>query len=220
MRARAMLVGWGVIGLLASRSIQAQNIVSNPGFESGFTGWVTNQGLWFLPTGLGGFDPGGGTHSGTGKAITACGGAACIAADPSASGSWLYQDLPTVVGQSYALSFWLETTGTPASGTAQFRALFGNTVAADFPSLTGSSIYTQYFNTLSLIASSTTTRLEFLGRNAVSYVQIDDISVTANASPPPITTAPEPTSVALMGSGLFGILPITRRRARRRQAIG
>ncbi len=210
MRGRVMLVCCGVVGLLASRSVQAQNVVTNPGFESGFSGWTENGVKWFLPTGSGGYDPGGGTHGGTGKAITVCGGVSCMAADPAILGAWLYQDLNTVVGQSYTLSFWLYSNGaSTADRPVQFRALFGNTVAADFTALPTSDVFTQYFNTVPLIATSTTTRLELLGRDDPSYLQLDDISVTAS------TTTPEPSSMALVSGGLLAMLAVTRRTRRR-----
>jgi hypothetical protein len=218
MRARAKLLGWGIIGMLASGSVQAQN---NPGFE--------NSGVNAKPTGLSGWTYGsnwsnigdylqsvpGTPHTGNGMAISACGGVACLKKDSEANAfGWLYQDLATTIGQSYTLSFWLKVGGSPELGQAQFQAFFGNTQAFNLSSLTGAPQYVQYTNN-ALVATASVTRLEFVGFNAPSYNFLDDVSVTANPNTLPVTTAPEPASVALMAGGLLGLLVVSRRRTRR-----
>src|SRR5689334_5190024 len=68
----------------------AANIVVNPGFELGLSNWtVDNNGGWFIDT-----IP----HSGNNDIATVCGGAICL--DP-VNGAFFYQDLSTVIGQSY-----------------------------------------------------------------------------------------------------------------------
>jgi len=220
MRARAKMLWCGAIGLLAGHSVQAQNIVSNPGFENlgavnpkGLTGWTYSPSSW---SNIGDYTQSvpGSPRTGNGVAVDVCGGVACLRKDSEANAfGWLYQDLATTIGQSYTMSFWLKVGGSPDVGQAQFQAFFGNTQTFNLSSLTGSSQYLQYTNS-ALVATSSVTRLEFVGFNAPSYNFLDDINVMANPNAPPITTAPEPASVALLGSGLLVIVAVTRRRAR------
>jgi len=53
-----------------------------------------------------------------------------------------------------------------------------------------------------LTASTTSTVLEFTGREDPAYLQLTDISVTADASP----TVPEPAPLTLIGGGLLGMI--------------
>ena len=68
---------------VAAISAAAANIVSDPGFESGLTGWTASAD-W----GSGNFA----VHTGSLEAFTECVGAACI----STPTSFLYQDLATI----------------------------------------------------------------------------------------------------------------------------
>src|SRR5690349_2024952 len=92
-------------GCVASAAM-AGNIVANPGFETGdFTSWTTNSGWDIIGTGgTAGVFP----HTGSFFANTGCVGTTCIQADSSGSpdAAWFYQDLATVPGTLYDLTFY------------------------------------------------------------------------------------------------------------------
>jgi hypothetical protein len=179
------------LGLAFVSSANA-NIVNNPGFEAGATGWTSHA--WGFTSVLPFI------HTGNGAADTACVGATCITPDPSA-GAWLFQDLATAPGDSYSLTFWYnaDVGADPAQTPNELRVLFGgSTVAVDLIDITAPG-YIQYSNTVTLTATSNTTRLEFLGRQDPSVLGLDDISVAATVQG---TTTPEPSAYLLLGSGL------------------
>ena len=180
-----------LLGLVFISSASA-NIVANPGFESGATNWTFNTGSddpWGIGTGIGIA----GAHTGTQDASTGCVGAPCINADPNPMGAWLYQDLVTVPGTQYTLSFWWASAG-PVN---ELEVLFGSTVADNLINV-DSGPYIQYSNTVTLTATSTTTRVEFIGRQDPSFNSLDDIDVEGATS----TVTPEPSAYVLIGSGL------------------
>jgi hypothetical protein len=126
------------------------------------------------------------------------------------------QTLTTVAGQSYAITFDL---GVEAGGgifggpiTVNVGAGSATTTVTD----TGTSgtttsdgtIWTD--ETVDFTATSTSTQLSFIGETGIEFIGLDNVSVNAeNVSPPPI---PEPATIALLGTGLFGIALVRRRR--------
>ena len=156
------------------------------------TDWTFNTGTnnpWAINAGVGIA----GAHTGTMDASDGCVGAPCVSPDPDPGGSWLYQDLVTVPGTQYTLSFWWASAG-PAN---ELEVLFGSTVADNLVNVTAGP-YIQYSNTVTLTATSTTTRLEFIGRQDPGFFSLDDIDVEGATS----TAAPEPSAYVLIGSGL------------------
>lgn len=163
----------GVWGLLLPGSVaMAQNIVQNPGFESGsFAPWVVNGLSWQVSTYL--------PHTGTFGAETGCNGSACISPDSNPAGAWFYQDLPTTPGAKYTLTFYYfpGASSVEHGNTAELQVLWGPSAIPlttggagsctgncvfDNASI-GSKTYVQYTMT-NLVATSASTRLEFLGR--------------------------------------------------------
>jgi hypothetical protein len=69
---------------------------------------------------------------------------------------------------------------------------------------------TQY-TVLGLTASSTTTRLMFLGRQDPSFDGLDDVDVELAGTAAP-TGAPEPITLSIFGAGLAGAVAMYRRR--------
>lgn len=113
------------------------------------------------------------------------------------------QDIATVIGTTYNVSFYLDNFGngsyTPAG--QGFSANFGSGSISTNASL---SDYT--LETFSTVATSTTTTLNLAGFDYLNsgYYTLDDVSVTAAA-------VPEPTSLSLLG---LGVMPLLRRRRR------
>jgi hypothetical protein len=180
----ALLVSCAVIPAAAG------NIVTNPGFESGLTGWTASPD-W----GSGNFA----VHTGVLEAFTQCVGAPCI----DVPTSFLYQDLTTAAGETYDLSFWYRFQGhhIPA-GPNELKTLAGGTVVSDLVNKSNNGgVYQQEFTTF--VASGSTTRLEFNGRNDPSFLIIDDVCVAVpgggciNAA-----SAPEPASGFLVAAGV------------------
>jgi len=139
----------------------------------------------------------------------------------------LYQDLTTVAGQQYDLSFWVAFTASntgvgPNVGMdvvwdeqgSNYTLLDNSEYSA--PSNTGPVGYEEF--TYVATASSTDTRIDFHGVETNGAILLDNVSVS------PVSSAPEPVSLVLTGAALLlvGVLPNARKaaltRSERRQA--
>jgi hypothetical protein len=192
--------------LLAVAGIQAhaQNIVQNGGFETGdLTDWTSNHNgnfPWEVDAAASGH---GVPFDGTFFASTACFGADCITGSPSEQAS-LSQDLATTIGDSYTLDFWFGTAGN--GNPMELQALFGGAVVEDLVNV-GPLAYTE-FTISGLIATSTTTTLEFLGRQDPLWNELDDVSVTDET----LASAPEPASWLLGFGGMLVLATLVRQK--------
>jgi hypothetical protein len=199
MNTFSLTVAAAALLVVAGTQAHAGNIVMNGGFETGdFTDWTVNSSANF-PWEV---DTVGSSHGipfdGSFFASNACVGPTCITGTPSQQDS-LSQNLTTTVGDSYTLDFWFGTSGN--GNPMELQALFGGAIVEDILNI-GPSPYTEY--TISgLVATSTTTQLEFLGRQDPEWDELDAISVTDTT---PAGSAPEPASFALGLSGLATLL--------------
>jgi hypothetical protein len=201
-------------GLKAAPSIcdtDTGNLVANCGFETGdFTSWASSG--WNVDTEFNGVT----ANSGTFYAWTGCGEDSCIAPDSDPDGAWFYQDLATTVGGTYDLTFFYNPS---SPGPAELQVLWGDSATPLVASANGTcsvgtscvfdnrqddptNAYTE-FTVDGLVATSGSTRLEFLGEQEPLESGVDDIMVDGAS---PASGVPEPGSLVLMGAGLIGLV--------------
>jgi hypothetical protein len=183
--------------LLAVSTAQAQNIVTNPGFETGdFTGWtLTGTGASAVDE----VDPGVGRNGSFAASLGA------VAPDVDE----LSQTLATQVGQQYDLTFFAQTPefNNPPGFPNSLSVYFGGNLIAGPLTVPDNPDFEQYSSTVT--ATSTTSLLRFVISNDPDYTQLDDISVTAVGG----AAVPEPSLLALLlSSGSGGIWLLRRRR--------
>ena len=188
--------------LLAAGAAQAQNLVVDGGFEATpVTGWsIAGSG-----TSIGNVSAN--AHSGTGVAFFGCfTSATCLGT------THVQQDIATVPGQSYTLSFWLRNNNKPAEVQVHW---FDASVASPAPSpaiapgtCSGSCVYQAAVDstggslstdgsiwvniTRTVVASASSMRLYFTGYNVPDFIYVDDVSLVSLAPAQPAT----PTAIA------------------------
>jgi hypothetical protein len=181
-----------LVGAVWLGSTASANLVVNPGFETGdFTGW----------TQLGhpqasGVDQGS-RHSGTFGAFFG----------PNPTPGLISQDLGTVAGATYDLTFWLTNGGGSRNF---FRAEWNGSVFISVLDNADAFDYTQFTFT-GLFATGSTTALQFVGivQNP-SFLFFDDVSVTQSA-PSGVPEAFSTLWLALPLAGLLGFSLLRRR---------
>lgn len=220
-----------MVGVCFTSAAPAANIVLNPGFETGdLAPWMTN-GEWDVIGGTGGIFP----NTGNFFANTGCVGTPCIAPDSSVTpgAAWLYQDLVTVPGTTYTVSFAYASglgsseitsqalTGVelqvlwgpssiPLTSSAPGTCLGTTNCVFDTTDTSNGEAYAIYTLT-NLLATSSLTRLEFLGEQTPAQNGLDDVSVNASAA----SSVPEPGTFFLIGGGLLALAATLRLRSRR-----
>ncbi|AZB18365.1 T9SS C-terminal target domain-containing protein [Chryseobacterium indologenes] len=170
----------GIVGVAAFAN--AQNLVINPGFENGTTGWsATNPGTgtpYYLPT-VTTTNPYAGINSVEYTAATATTG--------------FEQDIPVSPGVTYTISFWYKAIGdnTDARIWANYldasnAAIYQGATAATDPLrgpnngyLPASTAWTQHSVTVTAPANVVKLHLQVRAYNNSTQVAFDDFSVTS-----------------------------------------
>jgi len=178
----------------------AQNLVQNPGFETGnFSGWTVTQApqgslILALPSSFL-------AHSGN------------YVADFGASrglNDSIHQDLSTTPGTTYTFSFWLKDiyAGTPGDDPHLTATWDGVPVLETTPANRSTIANWTEFSFTETAASATTT-IGFAGRSTAYHLNLDDVSVTANPAP-----VPDPASTGgLQALGLLALWGLKKRQA-------
>ncbi|MBX9580431.1 MAG: hypothetical protein K2X87_08995 [Gemmataceae bacterium] len=181
------LAGFAVVAAaLAAPAPARADLVTNGGFETGdFTGWTQFGNTGFTGVQFGDF---GGVLPFEGDYQAFFG--------PIGSTGGISQDLATVAGQTYTVSFALANfDGTPNS----FSADFGGTnllTLVDNPAMP----YTLF--SFDVVATGALTTLSFTTQHDPSYYLLDAVSVNpAGASVP----APPALLLAAVGAGVLGL---------------
>lgn len=149
-----------ILSLVFTLSVHAAGtVVQNGGFETGtFSSWTQSGNPGFTSVSTGNLY----AHSGTFG----------VSSGPIGSLGFLSQTLTTVPGQIYRLSFWLNS---PGGSPTEFNAVWNGITNIDLvnPPLAGWSNYV-----FTVIATNSTTVLQFGLRHDPGEFGLDDISVT------------------------------------------
>ncbi len=178
---KTLLLSVAFFGLAMSVASAGPNLVVNGSFETGdLTGW-TVSGLTGVTT----------------NPAFVSDGSFGVSYGNVGSASPLYQDITTVVGQAYTFSFDQKTL---AGFTNEFDASFGGVQLLNLFDSPVASLFTHY--SFTVVATSTTSRVEFDLRQDPAFSALDNVSVNsidAVSSPEPSTFAGAALTVVVGG---------------------
>jgi hypothetical protein len=196
---------------LVCSTAQAANLLVDPGFESGGSG----GGVSGAPLGWTSVAASSGSGAGLASSATDAhsglfyydfAGVGPYAGDLSQLDE-LFQDVTTVAGATYNWSFFEAINGSPNSNLV---LTLGGTKVVDQVDPANSD-WMQVAG--SFVASGSTTRVAFFGRNLPGGTHIDDVVFSAAETAGGV---PEPANWALMLTGFFGMGSVLRSRASRK----
>jgi PEP-CTERM motif len=179
-----------VIAVFAAAALtaRAQNLVTNPGFETGdFTGWT--PGGETDETGVGTSDPTGNPLPHSGNFLAFMG--------PFTETGTLSQTLTAGAGL-FNVDFYLAASGGGAGDF--FSASLGGTTIS---TTNGNGAFGYIHIVIDNVAAGANPVLQFSAFNAPAWWDVDDVTVTA---------VPEPGTLGLIGLGALGLLAALRKR--------
>jgi hypothetical protein len=204
MRLYSFVAALGVCTMYGTAFAAPMNLVTNGSFEQGplgfgsFQGWQVQQGdvSTFV-------DSNGQTGTKYGQATDGK-WAAYFGSSQASGGASITQTLTTTAGQSYVLAFDLANDNGGFAPSNDFTALIDGTALFSAMDLPAQNYVHEQF---SFQASGTATTLTFAGYNGQGYDELDNVVVDAA-----VATTPEPSSFALLGTGLLGTVGVMRKR--------
>ena len=204
----AIFAGLALSASAFTAAAAGPELLANGGFENIQSSWSVSGWSYtdFFP------------YKGNYSLLNDCAFAACLNPTMGAQAS---QEVATVAGQTYRLSFYYRTTST-SNSPFELQALISNGTpigggagtcsgSCVFQTETGTTTWTQVTRTY--VATSSTTRITFLGRNDLQYLYIDDVSFTLEPAPATVPTLTE-WAMILMGMALAGAAALTLNRRR------
>lgn len=198
------------MALLGMTVASAQaNLVANPGMETGCVAGITTLTGTVLP----GWNVSAGDAQLVNDVPFVAHSGSCFVDVPGAlpSGT-MQQAIPTVIGETYFVSFWATLTNGECSNGATMTASAGNgsVSTASLPLAgVGTATAPWYPFNFSFVASSTSTTLSFTGANGNSCgVGVDDVAVTTVPKTPLAAVMP----LLALALPLLGVFAIWRRR--------
>lgn len=174
-----------LVALTATTAMFGQNLVSNPTFNNGLTGWTAGTGTGYtLPTVVAA-DGHNGSNSAQYTGVTATTG--------------FYQEIPVTGGQSYTISFWYKATGdgTDARIWSNYKNITGGIVYQQGTSnavgtdplrgpengyLPTTNAWTFFTTTVTAPANVVTLQLAVRAYSGTTVGAFDDFSVVAAGS--------------------------------------
>lgn len=172
----------GMLGLLASQSVEGQNLLANPGFETGnFSGWTLSGSTAF---------------EGVSTSFASTPNSGSYSAFFGAVGSYniISQTISTTVGDQYNISFALDNSGGP------YSEAFVNWAGTQVWDVQPSGTFGWNELGFNEVATSTSTTISFGFEQVPSYFNLDDTSVVDITPQPGGTTGNEPPFVPVINT--------------------
>lgn len=192
--ARSLVLASTLAAAICLPAFADSDLIINGSFETGdFTGWTLTDTV-FTTVQPSGFD-----------GITAADGNYFAALGNVLSDGVVSQTFADTPGQSYTLSFYVANDGeTPNDFVAYLNgtSILAFSDSSAFP-------FTQYtYN----FTGTGVDGVYFEERNDNGYLGLDDVSVTGGSSIITPSATPEPSSLALLATGMLGVAGTLRRR--------
>jgi hypothetical protein len=174
MKKLAVTAALCALAFCNSSQLRADNLVTNPGFETGdFTGWTNSDagglGVDYLVSNYT-------AHSGTYSAVFG-----------PPSGDTLSQTLTTTPGTTYTVDFFLAHILDSQGLGNSFSASFGSNALVTLSNVANGG-FTEY--SYSALATSGSTNLSFFFEDPAGAFALDDVSVSSAST----SSTPEPAT--------------------------